>query len=61
MVGKEDKITPIAAAQQMHESIRDSKLKIIQHAGHVTNLENPTAFNFQLVKFLELVGKKHFA
>src|SRR6187549_818277 len=30
MVGKEDKITPIAAAQQMHENIRDSKLKIIQ-------------------------------
>jgi 3-oxoadipate enol-lactonase len=61
MVGKEDKITPIAAAQQMHENIRDSKLKIIQHAGHVSNLENPAAFNLQLVKFLELVGKNHFA
>jgi len=60
MVGKEDKITPIAAAQQMHENIRDSTLKIIQHAGHLTNLENPTAFNFQLVKFLELVRKKSF-
>jgi len=60
MVGKEDKITPIAAAQQMHEKIRDSTLKIIPHAGHVTNLENPTAFKFQLVKFLELVGKKSF-
>jgi pimeloyl-ACP methyl ester carboxylesterase len=61
MVGKEDKITPIAAAEQMHENIRDSKLNIIQHAGHVTNLENPAAFNFQLVKFLELVSKNHFA
>lgn len=60
MVGKEDKITPIAAAQQMHEKIRDSTLKIIPHAGHVTNLENPAAFKFQLVKFLELVGKKSF-
>jgi len=59
MVGKEDKITPIAAAQQMHENIRGSKLKIIQHAGHVSNLENPAAFNFQLVKFLELVSKNH--
>jgi len=58
MVGKEDKITPIAVAQQMHENIRDSTLKIIQHAGHLTNLENPTAFNTHLVKFLELVGKK---
>ena len=61
MVGKEDKITPAAAAQEMHEKIRDSMLKIIQHAGHVSNLENPIAFNFQLIKFLELVGKKHFA
>ena len=60
MVGNEDKITPIAAAQQMHEKIWDSILKIIPHAGHVTNLENPAAFNFQLVKFLELVGKKSF-
>ena len=60
MVGKEDKITPIAAAQQMHEIIKDSRLQIIPHAGHVINVENPTAFNFQLVNFLDLVGKKSF-
>jgi pimeloyl-ACP methyl ester carboxylesterase len=60
MVGKEDKITPIAAAQQMHEKILNSKLEIIQHAGHLSNLENPPAFNTHLVKFLELVGKKSF-
>ena len=58
MVGNEDKITPIAAAQLMHERILNSKLEIIQHAGHLSNLENPTAFNTHLVKFLELVGKK---
>ena len=60
MVGKEDKITPIAAAKQMHEIIKDSSLQVIPHAGHVTNLENPTAFNFQLVNFLDMVGKKSF-
>ena len=58
MVGTEDKITPIAAAQQMHEKIANSKLEIIQEAGHLSNLENPTAFNTHLVKFLELAGKK---
>ena len=58
MVGKEDKITPIAAAQQMHEKILNSKLEIIQQAGHLSNLENPTAFNAHLVKFLELVSKR---
>jgi len=58
MVGKEDKITPIAAAQQMHEKIVTSNLEIIQEAGHLSNLENPIAFNTHLVNFLELVGKK---
>src|SRR5688572_6835454 len=58
MVGKEDKITPVAAAQLMHEKILNSTLKIIQQAGHLSNLENATAFNTHLVKFLELVGKK---
>lgn len=61
MVGKEDKITLIAAAQQMHEKIRDSSLTIILHAGHISNMENPTEFNFQLVKFLELAYKKSFS
>jgi 3-oxoadipate enol-lactonase len=58
MVGHEDKITPIAVAQQMHEKILNSKLEIIQQAGHLSNLENPTAFNTHLVKFLQFVGKK---
>ena len=60
MVGEEDKITPIAAAQQMHEKILNSKLEIIQQAGHISNLENPTAFYTHLVNFLELVGKRSF-
>jgi pimeloyl-ACP methyl ester carboxylesterase len=60
MVGKEDKITPIAAAQQMQEKIHGSMLKVIQHAGHIINLENPIAFGKRLVKFLELVDKKQF-
>jgi pimeloyl-ACP methyl ester carboxylesterase len=60
MVGKEDKITPVAVARQMREKIVDSKLKIIANAGHVSNMENPVAFNSQLVKFVELVNKKEF-
>jgi len=58
MVGEEDKITPITTAQQINEKILNSKLEIIQQAGHLSNLENPTAFNTHLVTFLELVGKK---
>jgi len=58
MVGNEDKITPIAVAQKMHEKLLTSKLEIIPQAGHLSNLENPIAFNNHLVKFLEVVGKK---
>lgn len=60
MVGKEDKITPIAAARFMHEKIKDSRLKLISHAGHVSNMENPDSFNFQLIKFMNLVSAKRF-
>jgi len=58
MVGQEDKITPIDAARLIHEKILNSKMEIIQHAGHLSNLENPAAFNTHLVKFLEVVGKR---
>jgi 3-oxoadipate enol-lactonase len=52
MVGSEDKITPPAAARFMHEKIKGSILKIIDHAGHLSNLENPGEFNNQLKKFV---------
>lgn len=52
MVGSEDKITPPAAARFMHEKIGGSLLKIIDHSGHLSNLENPGEFNFQLKKFV---------
>jgi 3-oxoadipate enol-lactonase len=55
MVGKEDKITPLAAAQLMHEKIKNSFLNIIEHAGHLSNLENPGDFNEHLKKFVASV------
>ncbi len=55
MVGNEDKITPPATARFMHEKIEGSFLKIIDHAGHLSNLENPGEFNVQLKKFVASV------
>ena len=55
MVGKEDKITPPEASQFMHEKIADSFLYIVEHAGHLSNLENPTDFNIQLEKLVSTV------
>jgi 3-oxoadipate enol-lactonase len=58
LVGREDKITPIAAATLMHEKIKHSILTVIEHAGHVTNLENPTDFNHHLKQFVLPFSKK---
>ncbi len=55
MVGKEDKITPLDAAQFIHEKIEGSTLNIIEHAGHLSNMENPSAFNTQLEEFVSTI------
>jgi 3-oxoadipate enol-lactonase len=58
LVGREDKITPIAAAKLMDEKIKHSTLIIVEHAGHLTNLENPSDFNYQLKQFVYSFSKK---
>jgi len=58
MVGIEDIITPPSEAQFMHENIKDSTLKIIENAGHLSNLENSEEFNYQLRRFVESVHQE---
>ena len=55
MVGEEDKITPLAAAQLMNEKIKESSLSIVEHAGHLSNIENPSEFNNQLEEFVSTI------
>jgi 3-oxoadipate enol-lactonase len=55
MAGEKDILTPPAAAQLMHDKIKNSTLKIIHSAGHLSNLENPGEFNYELIKFLSSV------
>jgi 3-oxoadipate enol-lactonase len=62
VVGREDKITPVAAARLMNEKIKHSIMIVIDHAGHLTNLENPSDFNYQLKQFVYPFAKKsHFS
>ncbi|WP_291125166.1 alpha/beta fold hydrolase [Flavobacterium sp. UBA6031] len=58
LVGEEDKITPPEVSKMMYENIKDSTLHVIQHAAHLSNLENPGEFNNQLQRFFETVYKK---
>lgn len=56
IVGREDSIRPVADAEFMHRGIRHSRLKIIEDAAHVTNMEQPEIFNRALLEFLKLVN-----
>jgi len=55
VVGKEDKLTPPDAALMMQKNIKGSILKIIEHAGHLSNIENSYEFNIQLEEFVSSV------
>lgn len=55
LVGSEDALTPVADAELMHREIGGSRLKIIEGAGHVSNIERPEEFNRTLVEFLSEV------
>jgi 3-oxoadipate enol-lactonase len=52
IVGDEDTVTPRAAAEKMHGGIGGSELAVIAGAGHLSNLEQPEAFNGTLARFL---------
>ena len=50
--GREDQVTPLSESEFMHINIKNSSLKIIENAGHLSNLEQPEAFNTELLEFL---------
>jgi pimeloyl-ACP methyl ester carboxylesterase len=52
VVGDEDVLTPEKEARAMHEAIEGSRLEVIAGAGHVSNVEQPDAFNRVLGEFL---------
>jgi len=58
VVGKEDQITPPDAARLMQKNIKGSILNIIEHAGHLSNIENSYDFNGQLRKFISSVYER---
>ena len=50
--GKEDRITPLNQSEFLYRNIVNAKIKIIQNAGHVSNLEQPEVFNNFLKDFI---------
>jgi len=52
VVGEEDEITPLEMSQTMVDQIPGATLSIIPGAGHISNLEAPTAFEAALRAWL---------
>jgi pimeloyl-ACP methyl ester carboxylesterase len=56
LVGDGDVITPPAAAQEMHQSIRGSTLTVITGAGHMSPMEQPHQVGRAIKHFLTSLG-----
>jgi 3-oxoadipate enol-lactonase len=55
IVGSEDRVTPPGEAERLVNGIRGASLHTIPGAGHLSSLENPTAFNDALFALLARV------
>ncbi|HEU0309755.1 MAG TPA: alpha/beta fold hydrolase [Sphingomicrobium sp.] len=52
LVGDEDQITPPGLSEELHRLIPDSRLRILEKAGHLANAEQPQAFSMAIESFL---------
>jgi 3-oxoadipate enol-lactonase len=52
LVGEQDALTPPEMSVSLQEAIAGAQLVVIPDAGHLSNLENPEAFNAALEDFL---------
>lgn len=57
IAGSEDGLTPVADLDFLAQAIPDARLHQIEGVGHLSNIENPSAFNLALVHFLEALGR----
>jgi 3-oxoadipate enol-lactonase len=55
IVGEQDVGTPVAMSRAIHEAAPGSELAILPNASHLSNLEQPEAFNRALLDFLARV------
>ena len=53
IVGEHDPGTPVSMAEEIHRAIPGSQLVIIASAAHLSNLEQPDAFNQALDAFVD--------
>lgn len=52
LVGSEDSVTPLSDAEALRNGIPHSQFKVIEGAGHMSNMERPEQFNAALIEFI---------
>ena len=52
VVGEHDRLTTVSLAQAMAAEVSGAELTVIPDAGHLSNIENPDAFNRSVMDFL---------
>lgn len=52
MCGSHDPLTPLSMSQEIHRLVPQSRLTVIENAGHLLNIENPKDFNEAALDFL---------
>lgn len=57
IVGKKDVLTPAVHSFYMKEKIRNSVFKVIEQAGHLSNIEKPDEFNLAIEEFFQNLKK----
>ena len=53
LIGENDNVTPRSASEYLVKNIAGATLKVIPGAGHLSNLDNPQAFNEAVSEFLD--------
>ena len=53
VVGEEDTLTPPSLSEAMFRELPQASLAVIRGAGHLSNMEQPQAFNAEVLGFLE--------
>jgi pimeloyl-ACP methyl ester carboxylesterase len=53
IVGEEDQVTPIDKAEALSRLVPDARLAVFSSCGHLSNLEDPDAFNRAVRQFLD--------
>jgi proline iminopeptidase len=52
LVGRVDWVCPVSVAERIHKAVRQSRLVILDNAGHFPWIENPQQFFAEVIKFV---------